>query len=61
AIGGTSTATWKDLHSALKSCSLPVSDGLLKQSALPLTRAEMARHVWLAVKDLPERLQTSAD
>ena len=52
--GGDTPATWKDLHTALKACSLPVSDGLLKQGGLQLTRTEMARHVWLAVKDLPE-------
>lgn len=54
AAGGDQTATWKDLHTTLKSCGLPVSEGLLKQGDLTLTRSEMARHVWLAVKDLPE-------
>ena len=54
APGPATPASWKDLHEALKACGLPVSEGLLKQGALQLTRAEMARHVWLAVKDLPE-------
>ena len=54
AAGGDQTATWKDLHTTLKSCGLPVSEGLLKQGGLTLIRSEMARHVWLAVKDLPE-------
>ncbi len=54
ADGNETVATWKDLHAALKSCDLPVSDGLLRQGGLTLTRTEMARHVWLAVKDLTE-------
>ncbi len=52
-------AKWKDLHAALKAATLPVSDGLLKQGGLVLTRAELSRHLWLAVKDLPEAIDDS--
>ena len=59
--GSDIDATWKDLHAVLKACALPGSDGLLKQGSLTLTRTEMARHLWLAVKDLPEALNASAE
>ncbi|MDB6076237.1 MAG: hypothetical protein JWO89_3877 [Verrucomicrobiaceae bacterium] len=37
-----------------RASDLSVSDGRPKQGGLALTRPEMARPVWLAVKDLPE-------
>lgn len=47
-------ADWKTLHAWMAGLGWKPSDGLARRGALPLTRAELVQHLWLAIKDRPE-------
>ncbi|MCE9530949.1 MAG: FAD-dependent oxidoreductase [Planctomycetes bacterium] len=47
-------ATWKLLHEEMTRLGWKPSEGLARKGDLPLTRSELVRHVWSAIKDRPE-------
>ncbi|QDU28438.1 FAD dependent oxidoreductase [Anatilimnocola aggregata] len=44
------TADWKTLHSWMAALGMNPSGGLSARGGLPLTRAELVQHVWLAIR-----------
>jgi len=44
-------ADWKKLYDALKTLGLKPSEGLAQRGTSPLTRAELVRHLWSAIKN----------
>ncbi len=52
-------ATWGWLYQRLTALGLPASEGLRKQGALPLTRAECVRHLWNVLQQMGERHPSS--
>jgi hypothetical protein len=47
-------ADWKTLYQWLKGLGWKASEGLVRQGDLPLTRAELARHLWAAIREQAE-------
>lgn len=47
---GDKPADWKTLHSWMSELGLKSSAGLAARGNLPLTRAELTQHVWLAIR-----------
>ncbi len=47
-------ADWKTLHTWMSALGWRPSEGLSRRGSLPLNRAELARHLWTAIMDLPE-------
>lgn len=52
---GKGPADWKALSDGLKELGWKPSEGLARRGNFPLTRAELVRHVWSAIKDQPEK------
>jgi hypothetical protein len=50
AENGDKPADWKTLHTWMSELGLKPSAGLAARGNLPLTRAEMAQHMWLAIR-----------
>ena len=44
-------ADWKTLHTWMTELGLKPSAGLAARGNLPLTRAELTQHLWLAIRD----------
>lgn len=47
-------ADYSTLHAWMAGLDWKPSDGLARRGTLPLTRAELAQHLWSAIKDWPE-------
>jgi hypothetical protein len=47
-------ADWKTLYTWMKGLGWKASEGLARSGELPLTRSELALHLWAALRDQPE-------